>query len=154
MATAFMLHAPNIAKIRAKRFRESGTILYLKSIMDSARRVKKLNAISKAGKLNENLLNKAAKIKPESSSTVGYDGEIWLWQKAHFPLSTSHEIIGILCQGLRVFLQLWQCDGVNIMLSSFGSRKITTFKNEPRTTPKIKATANSTILSPQIFSLF
>lgn len=75
------------------------------------------------------------------------------WQNAHLPLRKSQDKMGMLCQGFKGVWHFGQCEGTNTTLSSFGSRNITTFKNEPITAPKIKAIVISTILAPQIFAL-
>lgn len=128
--------------------------MYLKSIIESAKRVKKLNPIKRDAKLRENLAHRVKKIKPEISSISGYCSEILVLQKEHFPFKNIQEKRGILCQGFSGVLHAGQCEETKTTLSSFGRRKITTFKNEPISVPKIKESASSTILSPRIFSQF
>jgi len=88
----------------AKILSESGTILYLKSIIESARSIKKLRAIKNAGKLRPYCDAMVTKISPETSSIIGYCMEILLLQKAHFPPRNIHEKSGILCQGFSLVL--------------------------------------------------
>lgn len=144
-----MEKAPSIAKIIAKRFSESGTILYLKSIIESAKSIKKLIAAKKPPKVIPYFEATKKKIIPLESSIKGYCIEILLLQYEHLPAKKSHDTIGILCHGLSGVLQDVQCDAVKTTLSPLGIRKITTFKNEPNSTPKRVAKTNSIILTPQ-----
>ena len=67
-----ILQAPAIAKRRAKRLSESGTILYLKSIMESARSIKKLSPMKSIGTEGEYFVAKLKKMSPEINSMIGY----------------------------------------------------------------------------------
>jgi hypothetical protein len=80
---------------------------------------------------------------------IGYCAEIVAEQKAHLPRKKSQEKRGMLCQGLRFVPHAMQCEAGKATLSSFGIRKMTTFKNEPKSVPNIKARKVSTILIPQ-----
>jgi hypothetical protein len=130
-------HVDKIANTMASKFNESGIILYLKSIADRARSVKKLKPIKRDSIFTPCLLAILKKTKAEKNSIKGYCIEIFDLQKEHFPLKKIHDRRGMLCQNFNGVLQSKQCEGMNTILSSFGILKITTFKNEPNTRPNI-----------------
>jgi hypothetical protein len=101
----WILEAPMIAKDIASKFRESGTILYLKSIIDRAKSVKKLKAMKKTGSVKPDFNASDTKIIPEISSIAGYCIDIFVLQKEHFPLRNIHESRGMLCHGFKGVLQ-------------------------------------------------
>lgn len=85
---------------------ESGTILYLKSIMESAKSIKKLMAMKKEGSDTPDFNAIMKNIRAEVSSMRGYCIEILLLQNEHLPLKNIHEKRGMLCQGFSLLLQL------------------------------------------------
>ena len=133
-----------MAKNIAKRFRESGTILYLKSMTDKAKSIKKLSPIKRAGKVKVNLLASVKNIKPDKISIIGYCTDIFVLQNEHLPPKKIQDSIGMLCQGFSGVLQDVQCEETKTTLSSFGILSMTTFKNEPIKVPKTKAISIST----------
>ena len=83
---------------------------------------------------------------------IGYCAEILLLQNEHFPLRKIQENRGMLWYHLSGCLHVGQCDAGIEILSPFGSRMMTTFKNEPMHNPMI-ANIKSSIKVLQIFLL-
>jgi hypothetical protein len=67
--------------------------------MLNASSIKKLRAMDKELKESEYFEAIKRKISPDVNSMSGYCIDIFVLQKAHFPLKNIHDMMGILCQG-------------------------------------------------------